>query len=207
MASKILKIGLTGGIGCGKSQVRKQLAERGVPTIDADTVSRQIAAADARAIAAIKQKFGDDVYAPDGTLQRHILATRVFGDSSAIAALNAILHPLVFEYTDEQVAHFANAGEKFVVIEAALFYETGWHKQMDKMVVVTAPMNKRLVWLLRRDGVSHEQIRARMAHQIPVEKKAAQADFIIDNNGTLADLARAVGQLLDKLRKLAIALS
>ena len=68
-------------------------------------------------------------------------------------------------------------------------------------------MNKRLVWLLRRDGVSHEQIRARMAHQIPVEKKAAQADFIIDNNGTLADLARAVGQLLDKLRKLAIALS
>ena len=131
----------------------------------------------------------------------------LFNQNRVKAQANAILHPLVFEYTDEQVAHFANAGEKFVVIEAALFYETGWHKQMDKMVVVTAPMNKRLVWLLRRDGVSHEQIRARMAHQIPVEKKAAQADFIIDNNGTLADLARAVGQLLDKLRKLAIALS
>lgn len=189
---KIYKIGLTGGIGCGKSEVRKQLANHGLPTIDADSLAKSIAATDERAIAAIKRAFGDAVFGQDGALQREILAAKVFGDAQALARLNAILHPLVFEYVDSEIEKIARSDAHLVVIEAALFYESGWHTQMDRMIVVTAPAEKRLAWLKARDGVSEAQIRARMAHQMPVEQKVALADFVIDNNGSLADLQRAV---------------
>ena len=177
MAAKVYKIGLTGGIGCGKSEVRKLLAQRGFSTLDADSLSKQIAANDARAVAAITQAFGDDVYSASGELQRQILAAKVFGSPKALATLNAIVHPLVFEAVEVEIAKIGRTGKNVVIIEAALFYESGWNQQMDSMIVVTAPMAKRLAWLRARDGASEAQIRARMAHQIPVEQKAARAEI------------------------------
>lgn len=201
MQKKVYKIGLTGGIGCGKSEVRKRLAKLDMPTIDADDLSKQIAATDARAISAIKREFGDEMYRDGGELQRSLLAGKVFGHPENLAKLNATLHPLVFEYVDREIVKLARAGKAFVVIEAALFYESGWHKQMDLMVVVTAPIEKRLQWLKNRDGVAIEQIQARMAHQISVEHKAEQADYVIENDGSLAELENAIHRMLDWLHK------
>lgn len=201
MQKRVYKIGLTGGIGCGKSEVRKRLEKLDIPTIDADNLSKQIAATDSRAVSAIKEEFGEDVYNKTGELQRGILADKVFGHPENLVKLNAILHPLVFEYVDRAILELGHTGEIFLVIEAALFYESGWDKQMDFMVVVTAPMEKRIQRLQHRDGVTIEKIHARMAHQLSVEKKAEQANYIIENNGSFAELEHAIHQMLAWLSK------
>lgn len=192
----MLKIGLTGGMGSGKSEVRRMLQQRGIPTIDADSLAKQIAATDTRAIAAIRAAFGDEVYDDAGELQRQVLAQKVFGDAEALAKLNGILHPLVFEYVDVQLRDLQAQEAWLVVIEAALFYESGWDAQMDAMVVVTAPLPRRIAWLRQRDGSSEAAIRARMRHQLPAEEKARRADYCLDNSGSLAELAAAVDAFL-----------
>jgi len=193
---RILKIGLTGGMGCGKSEVRRLLAAQGIPTIDADTLAKEIAATDPRTVAAIQQAFGDDVYDASGRLRREVLAARVFGKPEALERLNRIVHPRVFEVVDEKVRELAEKGEPLVVIEAALFYETGWDREMNAMIVVTAPLEKRLTWLQRRDGASRDQIEARLQHQMPVEEKARRADFVLENNGSLEELRKKVKELV-----------
>ena len=175
------------------------LAAAGFPTIDADSLAKHIAAADARAVDAIKAEFGDEMYSAGGDLQRHLLAQQVFGDQAALQKLNAILHPLVFEYVEEEVHRLARTGQRLVIIEAALFYESGWDRDMDAMVVVTAPLEKRLAWLQKRDGTTAAAIESRMVHQMPVEEKARRADYVIDNSGRLEDLHASVQRLIEWL--------
>ncbi len=192
----IFQVGLTGGIGCGKSAVRRMVSELGFPTIDVDTVAKNIAVEDAEAIAAIKKTFGEEVYDKNGGLQRKVLAAKVFGDRAELAKLNKIVHPRVFVHVNRLLAPFVEQGRKIAVIEAALFYESGWDHNMDKMAVVTAPMEKRLAWAQARDNSSEAEIRARMAHQIPVEEKAKRADYVIENDGSLEELREKVSAFM-----------
>ena len=200
MPTKFYKIGLTGGIGCGKSEVRRHIEKLGFATIDADSRAKKIAVEDPRAISKIKKDFSSDVYSASGVLQRDVLAGFVFGNAVALQKLNAILHPLVFESVGREIEKLKAKKRYLIIIEAALFYESGWDEQMDIMVVVTAPMKKRKEWLQQRDGVTSEQINARMKHQIPVEDKARRADYLIENNTTLDALHFEISKFIDWLR-------
>ncbi len=200
MKKNCLRVGLTGGFGCGKSTVRHFLHEQGVATIDADTLARDIAATDAIAVARIKEAFGDDVYSADGELQRQLLARRAFVSPERIGQLNRIIHPRVRALVDEQVAGYQTQGHRFVVIEAALFYETGWYKKMDYMAVVTAPEDKRRTWLEKKRGFSQEEIDRRLQHQLPLQEKEAKADFLIRNEGDLDELRRETRKFLEWLQ-------
>ncbi len=199
--SGLKKVGLTGGIGCGKSVVRRMLAEDGFATIDADSLAKELAERDPGAAAAIRAEFGEEMYDESGTLQRARLAAVVFADAALLKKLNAILHPRVMREVELQAQQLAAAGEPVVIIEAALFYETGWDRAMDWMVVVWAPLERRLQWLQQRDGATREQIEARMRYQMPLEEKKKRADYVIDNSGSLEDLRVATERFEKWLRE------
>lgn len=198
--NRIARVGLTGCMGCGKSEVRRLLAKRGVPTVDADSLAKEIAVTDPAAMEAIRARFGSDIYDRDGTLRREILAARVFGNAAEVAALNRILHPRVRARVEAHITALSPTAADFVIIEAALLFEAGWDREMDVMVVVAAPLEKRTRWLALRDGMTPEQMHARLQHQWPLEEKIARADYIVENNGTLAALEAKVVALHEWLR-------
>jgi len=190
-------IGLTGGIGCGKSEVRRMLAEAGIKVLDADTLARDLTESNEGIVRAIKEEFGEGIYGPDGRLRRKELAAIVFDDRKKLDKLNAIIHPRVMSTVERELERLQEQGEEIAVVEAALHYEVNWNEAMDAMVVVSAPMEKRIAWLKQRDGVEEAAIRARMANQIPLEEKVAQADYVVENTGDREELRAAVRKLID----------
>jgi dephospho-CoA kinase len=195
----MLVVGLTGGIGCGKSEVRKRLKKAGVRVIDADTLAKEIAEKNPAVVATIKKEFGSDIYGADGKLQRKKLAAIVFNDSTKLAALNAIIHPRVIGTVEREIDALREQGEKLVVVEAALHYEVNWNEAMDVMVVVSAPMEQRIPRVMQRDGVDEAAVHRRIATQLPIEEKVKRADFVIENDGDLKALDEKVDILLAKL--------
>jgi dephospho-CoA kinase len=196
----MLVVGLTGGIGCGKSEVRHRLLKAGFTVIDADTLARRLSETNPLIIKAIKEEFGEEMYDAEGRLRRKALAEIVFNDRKALERLNGIIHPRVISTVERQLAELQNRGEKIVIVEAALHYEVHWNEAMDAMVVVTAPLEKRLAWVMQRDGVDEAAVRRRMANQIPLEEKVKRADYVIENTGDLAVLDGEVAQLIEWLK-------
>jgi dephospho-CoA kinase len=197
----MLVVGLTGGIGCGKSEVRKRMLKAGVRVIDADTLAKEIAEKNPAVVSTIKKEFGADMYDADGKLRRKALAAIVFNDSSRLAVLNGIIHPRVIGAVEREIDALREQGEKIVVVEAALHYEVNWCEAMDVMVVVSAPMAQRIPRVMQRDGVDEAAVHRRIATQLPIEEKVRRADFVIENDGDLAALDRKVEHLLSKLRE------
>lgn len=198
----MLKIGLTGSMGSGKSTVRKIIADKGVPTIDADTLAKDILNNDPPTREKISAAFGEDVYDESGRLVPEILAQQVFGEIKKVATLNHIVHPRVFEKVDEITAELSAAGQKVVFIEAALFFETGWDKQVDLMVTVSAPEKLRIKRIQKRSHLPIKQIKARLLHQLSDEEKVARADVVIKNDGSLENLHDLVDQFLSENRQM-----
>ncbi|MDZ7290902.1 MAG: dephospho-CoA kinase [candidate division KSB1 bacterium] len=194
-------VGLTGGIGCGKSEVRRRLVDAGFTVIDADTLAKQLSETDPLIIANIKNEFGEQMYDDAGRLQRKALAAIVFSDRKALETLNGIIHPRVISTVERQLEKLQQQGEKIVIIEAALFYEVNWNEAMDAMVVVNAPLEKRLAWVMQRDGVDEAAVRQRMANQLPLEEKVKRADYVIHNDGDLKRLDQEVARLIVMLRE------
>ncbi|MDZ7303383.1 MAG: dephospho-CoA kinase [candidate division KSB1 bacterium] len=194
-------VGLTGGIGCGKSEVRRRLLDAGFTVIDADTLAKQLSETDPLIIANIKNEFGEQMYDDAGRLQRKALAAIVFSDRKALETLNGIIHPRVISTVERQLEKLQQQGEKIVIIEAALFYEVNWNEAMDAMVVVNAPLEKRLAWVMQRDGVDEAAVRQRMANQLPLEEKVKRADYVIHNDGDLKRLDQEVARLIVMLRE------
>ncbi|MCA9733921.1 MAG: dephospho-CoA kinase [Deferribacteres bacterium] len=192
------KIGLTGSMGSGKSTVREILAQKGFATIDADSLAKEIIKIDPQTIEKIRAEFGPDVYDNHGELMPTILAEKAFGDIAKVNKLNEIVHPRVFEKVDEQIAVLQKDGETLAFIEAALFFETGWDKQMDLMITVSAPQIVRIKRIQKRSGLQEEQIKARLLHQLPDSEKVERADIVFLNDSSLDHLHDLVETFLSE---------
>lgn len=191
---------LTGNIACGKSAVEAILRAHGAFVVDADTVAREVVAAGQPALGEIAAEFGATVLTADGSLDRPALGAVVFADPQARRRLEAITHPRIFEATAAHLARAAAAGSALAVVSAALAVETGSYRTYDGLLVVTCPPALQLARLLARDGNDEQQARARIASQLPQERKAALADAVFDNSGTPAQLeVQVLGWLMEQL--------
>jgi len=187
-------LGVTGGIGSGKSAVCKEFEELGAAIFSADQVAKQIMVSDPGAREEIIQAFGAESYLPDGTLHRAYLAQKVFGDDTQVATINGIVHPRVFQAFQEQKK---NCKAPLLVHEAALIFESGGYKHLDAVLVVHAPMEIRIQRVMARDGSSRQQVLDRMAHQLPPEELLSRADYVIENDSDLETLRERVREFYD----------
>lgn len=192
------RVGLTGGIGSGKSSVARLLADRGAVVIDYDQVAREVVEPGAPALAAIAQRFGSGVLAADGHLDRAALAAVVFADESARRELERITHPAI-RARAAQLHADAPAGS-VVVHENPLLVEMGGHSDCDLVVVVDAPVEERVVRLVER-GMDEADARARIAAQLDATVRNAVADVVIDNSGAHVDLQAVVDDLWAQLHR------
>ncbi|TYK47775.1 dephospho-CoA kinase [Actinomadura decatromicini] len=195
----MLKVGLTGGIGSGKSEVSALLRARGAVVVDADRIAREVVEPGTPGLAAVVAEFGEDVLLPSGGLDREKVGRIVFADPERLAALNAIVHPLVGERTEELMA--AAPADAVVVYDVPLLAENGLASMYDEVVVVDAPEEARLDRLVARRGMTEEDARARMANQASPEERRAVATRVIDNSGTLDDLKKQVDALWEYLTR------
>lgn len=185
----MVRIGLTGGIGSGKSTAAARFAELGATVIDADLLAREVVAIGTPGLAAVLERFGPEVRGADGGLDRAKLGRLVFSDPRALAELNAIVHPLVAERT---AALTAAAGERAVLVyDVPLLVENGLADGYQAVVVVQAPLQARLARLAAR-GLDEHSARARIAAQATDEQRRAVATVLIDNSGSVADLRAQV---------------
>ena len=193
------RVGLTGGIGAGKSEVSRRLAAQGAVLIDADAIAREVVAPGTPGLTRVTETFGAAVLRPDGSLDREKLGEIVFADAARLAALNAIVHPLV----GERMAKLENtaAPDAIVVHDVPLIAENNLAGGFDLVVVVDAPPELQLDRLVNQRKMSAEQARARMAAQATREQRLAVADLVIDNSASLAQLDHQVSDLWDDLRR------
>ena len=194
------KIGLTGGIGSGKSTVAKLLAEAGFKVVDADQIAREIMEPGSPVLDDVADAFGADVIREDGTLDRGKLAGRAFVDKHATEKLNSITHPAIRAESERRFAEAEAAGEPAVVYDMPLLVDLGMHRNMDLTVVVDVDADERVRRLVSSRGLDEADARARIAQQIDDATRNAAADVIIDNNGDLDALKPQVDQLIERLR-------
>lgn len=177
----MLKVGITGGIGSGKTTVCKIFETLGIPVYYADDRAKWLMTHDPELMAAISNTFGEDAYTTEGQLNRAYLAKVVFGDDEKLAQLNALVHPAVFR--DGSEWHHSQTGAPYTLREAALLFESGSYRAIDKMIVVTAPLEIRVKRVMERDHVTEAAVMARIEKQWPEEEKVKRADFVIFNSG------------------------
>jgi dephospho-CoA kinase len=193
-------VGLTGGIATGKTTFAEALRARGVPVVDADALARAAVAAGTPALAEIARAFGPAVLAADGSLDRKAMAALVFADPAARRRLEAITHPAVRRAMAEETARLAARGHPLAFYDTPLLYEVGLDRQLDSVVVVWAPPDAQRARLAARDGLAPADAEARLAAQLPVDEKAARADFVVENVGAPAELGPKADRLLADLR-------
>jgi dephospho-CoA kinase len=198
----MLRVGLTGGIGSGKSEVSRGLAAQGAVIIDADLIAREVVAPGTDGFTAVVEAFGADVVGPDGALDRSRLADIVFADKQKLAALNSIVHPRVGARMRE--IEDAAAPGSVIVHDVPLIAENSLADAYDLVVVVDVPPRIQLDRLVRHRGMIREQAQARMAAQASREQRLSIADIVVDNSGSLAELDRQVGELWSELRRRAL---
>jgi dephospho-CoA kinase len=187
----MLLVGLTGGIGTGKSTVARMLEKRGAVVFDADVLARQAVAPGTSGFDQVLERFGPNVLAPGGGLDREALASIVFSDPAARRDLEGIVHPEVRRMFAEGCEEYRDS-DRVVVFSAPLLVETGMHTAFDLLIVVSAPVATQIERLMRGRGMAERNVQARIAAQLPLEAKAEVADILVDNEGTLEDLERRV---------------
>jgi dephospho-CoA kinase len=190
----MLLVGLTGGIGTGKSTVARMLEKRGAVVFDADVLARQAVAPGTPGFEQVIERFGPNVLAPGGGLDREALASIVFSDPAARRDLEGIVHPEVRRMFAEGCEEYRDS-DRVVVFSAPLLVETGMHTAFDLLIVVSAPVATQIERLMRDRGMGERDIQARIAVQLPLEAKAEVADILVDNEGTLEELERRVEQV------------
>ena len=199
----MLRVGLTGGVACGKSTVGAMLAERGAHYLQADTLAHQLYAPGQPVYHGIVEYFGRDVLNPDGTINRRLLANAAF--PNRIAELNATVHPAVVAAQNRWMADIERTDPNGIaVVEAALILEAGAARDFDKLIVVTCDLDQKIARYAQRAGVSPEEARAevlrRSAAQLSDAEKASRANFVIDNSGSLEAATRQVDAVWTELR-------
>ena len=208
----VLKVGLTGAIGSGKTTVAKMFASLGAHLIQADNVAHELMQPGQPVYQEVVRAFGSGILKPDGTIDRKKLADAAFGTpgqpNTRVKELNAIVHPAVVQHQNDWMDAIGRGESGAVaIVEAALMIEAGAHKRFDRLVVVTCPFEVRLRRWMSRAGVdepaARKELSRRMAAQIPEEEKVKLADFVIDNAGDLAATERQVRETYARLQQLA----
>ncbi len=200
----MLRVGLTGGIGSGKSEVSRLLAEHGAVLIDADVAAREVVVPGSPGLARIAAAFGPDVLRPDGSLNRERLGETVFGDPGLRAKLNEIVHPLVREWmgaAERAAVQAAGPPGPVIVHDVPLLAESRGRAGFDVVIVVDVPPGLQAERLVSLRGMAPGQARARMAAQASREQRLAVADIVIDNSGSLDDLDRRVAEVWAYLQR------
>ena len=193
-------IGLTGGIGTGKSEVSRLLGELGAEVIEADRVAHEAYEPGARGWREVVEAFGEGVVGADGRIDRKALGGIVFGDEQARERLNGIIHPIVRRLLKERIAELERQGTRVVVIEVPLLVEAikrqaGWTRMLDEVWVVTAPEDQAVARVRARSGLDEAAVRARVGSQATERERIEYADAVIDNGGSLEGLRREVTNL------------
>ena len=200
----MLLVGLTGGIGSGKTTVARMLEACGAVVFDADLLARDAIAVGTPGRERVLERFGPNVLAPGGDIDRDALAAVVFADPAARRDLEAIVHPEIRRLFAEGAEAYEDT-DAVVVFSAPLLVETGMHTAFEVLVVVSAPTETQVDRLLRGRGMSESAIRQRIDAQVPLEEKAAVADVLIDNEGTLEELEGQIDRVWAELRSRAAA--
>ena len=195
----MLLVGLTGNIASGKSTVAHLLSERGATIIDADILARRVVEVDTPAYREIVKRWGTEILASDGTLDRAALRRRVFKDPVQLEELNRLTHPEVTRLRDRLVADARRRGDRMVICDIPLLFERHLAEEFERIVLIDAPRPLRLERLVRERGLGETEAMDMIAAQMPAELKRARADFIIDNAGTLAALERRVDEVWSAL--------
>jgi len=196
----LLRVALTGGIATGKSFVLARFTSLGAPTVDADSIAHKVVRAGQPTSAAIRKRFGDGVFRPDGELDRPQLAARVFDSLKERTALEALVHPPVRAAIEQWFANLESEGlARFAVADIPLLFETGRHREFDRVVVTACPPQLQLGRLMTRDQISESEARKRISSQLTIESKVAAADFTIHTGGSEADTYRQVDKVLRAL--------
>lgn len=197
--NRFLRVGITGGIGSGKSTVCNLFAGLGRTVLSADDIARQLTDNSAQIKSSIRKTFGEKVFLPNGVLDRQALAAIVFENHSLRAKLDALIHPHVFAALDEAIDRLSLSDKSsYLLIEAALIYESGMDEKLDYVVVVHADEEVRIKRVLERDNTTREAVLARMYAQMDPKQKIELADFVIVNDNDEHDLVQRV-KFLDTL--------
>lgn len=194
-ALKVPTLGVTGGIGSGKSTVCRLFEALGARVFYADHEAKRLMTEDPALRQAILDAFGPESYQPNGQLNRAYLAERVFDDPNALRQLNTLVHPHVLHAFQEARKQATRAQVPLLILEAALLFESGADRLVDHVLVVDVPEAERIRRVVARDGIPPEKVRARMQHQLPPEILKARADFVLENTGSLEQLRQQVEAL------------
>ena len=194
----MLKIALTGGIATGKSYVLEQFRRRGVACLDADELAHGVTAAETEATTAIAARFGVEMLAADGSVDRKKLGPIVFADASARRELEAIVHPAVHRAIAMGIRAFEMMGDTLAIVDVPLLYETGAEKNFDRVIVTACPEELQLARLVKR-GLTEDAARQRLAAQWPTEQKASRANVVIRTDGSFAETDAQVVRVLEGL--------
>lgn len=194
-------IGLTGGIASGKSTVARFFREQEVPVIDADILGHRTYEPGTDTFAAVVRTFGDELVAPDGTIDRKVLGAKVFGRADELKKLTDIVWPGIRRLASHALSEFETAGNELVVLEAAVLFEAGWQDLTDEIWVVVVQPEHAVERLASRNGLDAEAARARIASQLSNEERIAQADIVIENDGGLDDLEANVRAAWEQLQQ------
>jgi dephospho-CoA kinase len=197
----MIRIGLTGNIASGKSEIAKMLADRGATVIDADLLAREAVEPETQALRDIVKRWGKDVLNKDGSLDRAALRRIVFADQSELDALNRIVHPGVTRLRDREIAQARERGDPIVICVIPLLFERNIVDEFDAIVLVDSPRPLRLERLVATRGMEATEAMNMIASQMPAELKRARADYVIENNGSLQDLERDVNALWSSLQR------
>ncbi len=201
-----LVIGITGGIGSGKTTVAKIIADNGFIVISTDDKAKELMTDNLEVMKKIIEVFGGEVYLPDGSLNSPFLSSMVFGtDKNSkrnLEKLNSIVHPPVIDFMIEEVKRLEEAGEPFVFIESALIFEAGLEEGFDYIIVVDADEEYSVERVSEKTGMSPEEVRMRIEMQMSRDEKKGLADFVIENNGTEVELASSVKSLINIIKYL-----
>ncbi|HMH86171.1 MAG TPA: dephospho-CoA kinase [Gemmatimonadaceae bacterium] len=200
----MIRIGLTGNIASGKSEVARMLADRGATIIDADELAREAVEPETQALKDIIKRWGKDVLNQDGGLDRAALRQIVFADQNELDALNRIVHPGVTRLRDREIARARERGDPIVVCVIPLLFERNIVEEFDAIILVDAPRPLRLERLVTTRGLEETEAMNMIAAQMPAELKRARADYCIDNTGSLAELERDVDALWSSLQRNAV---
>jgi dephospho-CoA kinase len=197
----MLRVGLTGNIGSGKSVVAESWRRLGAQVVDADRLAREAVAPGSPALARIAEVFGADVMQPDGGLDRAAVRRRVFRDAAARRRLEGIVHPEVERLRAAEERRLKAAGADIVVFEIPLLFEAGLQHRVDLIVLVDAPAAERLRRVMTQRGLDRAQAEAMAAAQMPAAAKRPRADIIIENRGTLQELESEAGRVWKELKR------